>query len=39
MIDIYIEAIKGISKYHIDYIAKKVIEQRVIEYILSQERE
>ncbi|GAA0122559.1 MAG: HAD-IB family hydrolase [Clostridium argentinense] len=28
MIDIYIEAIKGISKYHIDYIAKKVIEQK-----------
>lgn len=28
MVDIYIEAIKGINKYHIDYIAKKVIEQK-----------
>lgn len=28
MIDIYMEAIKGIDKYHIDYIAKKVIEQK-----------
>ena len=28
MVDIYIEAIKGISKHHIDYIAKKVIEQK-----------
>ena len=28
MVDIYTEAIKGINKYHIDYIAKKVIEQK-----------
>lgn len=28
MVDIYIEAIKDINKYHIDYIAKKVIEQK-----------
>ena len=28
MVDVYIEAIKGINKYHIDYIAKKVIEQK-----------
>lgn len=28
MVDIYKEAIGGINKYHIDYIAKKVIEQK-----------
>lgn len=28
MVDIYTEAIMGVSKYHIDYIAKKVIEQK-----------
>lgn len=28
MVDVYTEAIKGIDKYHIDYIAKKVIEQK-----------
>lgn len=28
MVDVYIEAIKGLDKYHIDYIAKKVIEQK-----------
>lgn len=28
MVDIYMDAIKGIDKYHIDYIAKKVIEQK-----------
>ena len=28
MVDIYTEAIKGINSYHIDYIAKKVIEQK-----------
>ncbi|GAA0685162.1 MULTISPECIES: HAD-IB family hydrolase [Clostridium] len=28
MVDIYKEAISGINKYHIDYIAKKVIEQK-----------
>lgn len=28
MVDIYTEAIKGVNKYHIDYIAKKVIEQK-----------
>ena len=28
MVDIYTEAIKGIDKYHIDYIAKKVIDQK-----------
>ena len=28
MVDIYVEAIKGLNKYHIDYIAKKVIEQK-----------
>ena len=28
MVDVYIEAIKGLEKYHIDYIAKKVIEQK-----------
>lgn len=28
MVDIYTESIKGINKYHIEYIAKKVIEQK-----------
>ena len=28
MVDVYIEAIKGLDKYHIDYIDKKVIEQK-----------
>lgn len=28
MVDVYMEAIKGLNKYHIDYIAKKVIEQK-----------
>lgn len=28
MVDIYIEAIKGLEKHHIDYIAKRVIEQK-----------
>lgn len=28
MVDIYIEAIKGLNKYHIDYIARKVIDQK-----------
>ncbi|WP_300384488.1 HAD-IB family hydrolase [Clostridium sp.] len=28
MVDIYMEAIKGLNKYHIDHIAKKVIEQK-----------
>lgn len=28
MVDIYTEAIMGVSQYHIDYIAKKVIEQK-----------
>lgn len=28
MVDIYVDAIKGLDKYHIDYIAKKVIEQK-----------
>ena len=27
MIDIYMEAIKGLEKYRIEYIAKKIIEQ------------
>ncbi|HCQ88595.1 MULTISPECIES: HAD-IB family hydrolase [unclassified Clostridium] len=39
MVDIYIEAIKGISKNHIDYIAKKVIEQKGDRvYTFSRER-
>lgn len=39
MVDIYIEAIKGISKHHIDYIAKKVIEQKGDRvYTFSRER-
>ncbi len=28
MVDIYMDAIKGLDRYHIDYIAKKVIEQK-----------
>ncbi|WP_297519180.1 HAD-IB family hydrolase [uncultured Clostridium sp.] len=28
MVDIYIDAIKGLKKYHIDHIAKNVIEQK-----------
>lgn len=28
MIDVYMDAIKGLEKHHIDYIAKKVIEQK-----------
>lgn len=28
MVDIYVEAIKGIDRHHIEYIAKKVIEQK-----------
>ncbi len=28
MVDIYTEAIRGISNHHIEYIAKKVIEQK-----------
>jgi HAD superfamily hydrolase (TIGR01490 family) len=28
MVDVYMEAIKGLNKYHIDHIAKKVIEQK-----------
>lgn len=28
MVDIYTEAIMGVSQYHIDYIARKVIEQK-----------
>ena len=31
MVDIYTEAIRGISNHHIEYIAKKVIEQKVDE--------
>lgn len=39
MVDIYIEAIKGVDKYHIDYIAKKVIEQKGDRvYTFSRER-
>ncbi|ARC86730.1 HAD phosphoserine phosphatase-like hydrolase, IB family protein [Clostridium argentinense CDC 2741] len=39
MVDIYIEAIKGISRHHIDYIAKKVIEQKGDRvYTFSRER-
>lgn len=39
MVDIYIEAIKGLDKYHIDYIAKKVIEQKGDRvYTFSRER-
>ena len=39
MVDIYVEAIKGIDKYHIDYIAKKVIEQKGDRvYTFSRER-
>lgn len=39
MVDIYTEAIKGIDKYHIDYIAKKVIEQKGDRvYTFSRER-
>ena len=28
MIDIYVESIKGLQKYQMDYIAKKVVEQK-----------
>ena len=39
MVDVYIEAIKGLDKYHIDYIAKKVIEQKGDRvYTFSRER-
>ena len=39
MVDIYTEAIKGLDKYHIDYIAKKVIEQKGDRvYTFSRER-
>ena len=39
MVDIYTEAIKGIDKFHIDYIAKKVIEQKGDRvYTFSRER-
>ena len=39
MVDIYTEAIKGIDNYHIDYIAKKVIEQKGDRvYTFSRER-
>jgi HAD superfamily hydrolase (TIGR01490 family) len=39
MVDIYMEAIKGISRNHIDYIAKKVIEQKGYRvYTFSRER-
>lgn len=39
MVDVYTEAIKGISKYHVDYIAKKVIEQKGDRvYTFSRER-
>lgn len=39
MVDVYMEAIKGLDKYHIDYIAKKVIEQKGDRvYTFSRER-
>lgn len=39
MVDIYIDAIRGISKHHVDYIAKKVIEQKGDRvYTFSRER-
>ncbi|GKX66751.1 HAD family hydrolase [Inconstantimicrobium mannanitabidum] len=39
MVDIYTEAIKGINQYHIDYVAKKVIEQKGDRvYTFSRER-
>lgn len=39
MVDIYTEAIVGINQYHIDYIAKKVIEQKGDRvYTFSRER-
>ena len=39
LVDIYTEAIKGLDKYHIDYIAKKVIEQKGDRvYTFSRER-
>lgn len=39
MVDVYIEAIRGLDKYHIDYIAKKVIEQKGDRvYTFSRER-
>ena len=39
MVDVYTEAILGLDKYHIDYIAKKVIEQKGDRvYTFSRER-
>lgn len=39
MVDVYIEAIKGLDKYHINYIAKKVIDQKGDRvYTFSRER-
>ena len=39
MVEVYIEAIKGLDKYHIDYIARKVIEQKGDRvYTFSRER-
>ena len=39
MIDVYIDAIKGLDKFHIEYIAKKVIEQKGDRvYTFSRER-
>jgi len=39
MVDVYTEAIKGMSRHHIDYIAKKVIEQKGDRvYTFSRER-
>lgn len=39
MVDVYIDAIKGLENYHIDYIAKKVIEQKGDRvYTFSRER-
>lgn len=39
MVDVYTESIKGLDKYHIDYIAKKVIEQKGDRvYTFSRER-
>lgn len=39
MVDIYTEAIKGIDKYHIDYVANRVIEQKGDRvYTFSRER-
>lgn len=39
MVDIYVEAIKGVSKNHIDHVARKVIEQKGDRvYTFSRER-